>query len=226
MKRLIAALDTSDLEQAKTWATAIAPHVGALKLGLEFFVAHGPRAYAALDGTPIFLDLKFHDIPNTVAGAVRSVLPLRPAMLTVHASGGPAMVAAAKEAASRSASPPLILAVTVLTSLDEPALRAVGIDRRAEEQVILLAKMAVSNGADGLVCSPLEVGALREALGPSIKLVVPGIRPAGVARDDQARTMTPLDAVKAGADWIVVGRPITASADPAKAASGIAAEIA
>ncbi len=226
MKRLIAALDTPDLEQAKAWATSVAPYAGALKLGLEFFVAHGPRGYAALDGTPIFLDLKFHDIPNTVAGAVRSVLPLQPAMLTVHASGGPAMVAAAKEAASRSASPPLILAVTVLTSLDEPALRAVGIDRRAEEQVILLAKMAVSNGADGLVCSPLEVGALRRALGPSIKLVVPGIRPAGVALDDQARTMTPLDAVKAGADWIVVGRPITASADPARVASSIAAEIA
>jgi orotidine-5'-phosphate decarboxylase len=226
MKRLIAALDTPDIERAKAWATAIAPHVGALKLGLEFFVAHGPRGYAAFDGTPIFLDLKFHDIPNTVAGAVRSVLPLQPAMLTVHASGGPAMVAAAKEAASRSPSPPLILAVTVLTSLDEAALRAVGIDRAAEEQVIRLAKMAVSNGADGLVCSPLEVSALRKELGPSIKLVVPGIRPPGVARDDQARTMTPLDAVKAGADWIVVGRPITASADPAKVACSVAAEIA
>jgi orotidine-5'-phosphate decarboxylase len=226
MKRLIAAIDTSDIEQAKAWGKAIAPHVGALKLGLEFFVAHGPGGYAAFDGVPIFLDLKFHDIPNTVAGAVRSVLPLQPAMLTVHASGGAAMVAAAKEAASHAASPPLILAVTVLTSLDRAALQTVGVDRAPEDQVIHLASMAVTNGADGLVCSPLEVGALRKALGPSIKLVVPGIRPAGVARDDQARTMTPVDAVRAGADWIVVGRPITSRADPAAVASRIAADIA
>jgi orotidine-5'-phosphate decarboxylase len=175
---------------------------------------------------PIFLDLKFHDIPNTVAGAVRSVLPLQPAMLTVHAGGGPAMVAAAKEAASRSASPPLILAVTVLTSLDQAALRATGVDRTLQDQVIHLARMAVSNGADGLYCSPLEVSALREALGASVKLIVPGIRPIGGTRDDQTRTMTPSDAVRAAADWIVVGRPITASTDPARIASSIAAEIA
>jgi orotidine-5'-phosphate decarboxylase len=196
------------------------------KLGLESFVAHGPGGCAAPGGVPIFLDLKFHDIPNTVAGAVRSVLPLQPAMLTVHAGGGPAMVAAAKEAASRSASPPLILAVTVLTSLDQAALRATGVDRTLQDQVIHLARMAVSNGADGLYCSPLEVSALREALGASVKLIVPGIRPIGGTRDDQTRTMTPSDAVRAAADWIVVGRPITASTDPARIASSIAAEIA
>ena len=226
MKRLIVALDTSDLEQAKAWARCVSPHVGALKLGLEFFLAHGRQGYTALEGAPIFLDLKLHDIPNTVAGAVRSVLPLQPAMLTVHAAGGPDMVAAAKEAASRSASPPLILAVTVLTSLDRAVLRTVGIDREVKDQVLHLADMAVSRGADGLVCSPLEVAPLRRALGASVKLVVPGIRPEGAARDDQARTMTPVDAIQAGADWIVVGRPITASTDPAKVAAAIAAEIA
>ncbi|HVY16902.1 MAG TPA: orotidine-5'-phosphate decarboxylase [Rhodopila sp.] len=225
MKRLITALDTSDLRQAKAWAKALAPHVGALKLGLEFFLAHGRDGYAAMDGVPIFLDLKLHDIPNTVAGAVRSILPLQPAMLTVHASGGPDMVAAAKDAASRVPNPPLILAVTVLTSLNQAGLQAIGLKRSVEEQVTLLAEMAISRGADGLVCSPLEVPVLRKTLGRSVKLVVPGIRPPGADRGDQARTMTPWEAVQAGADWIVVGRPITASADPAAAASAIAMEI-
>ncbi len=226
MTRLIAALDTADIEQARIWARHVAPHVGALKLGLEFFLAHGQQGYAAFEGVPIFLDLKFHDIPNTVAGAVRSVLPLEPAMLTVHASGGPDMLKAAKDAACRAKSPPLILAVTLLTSLDQAALTAVGIDRSPQDQVQNLAHMAIDCGADGLVCSPQEVAALRKMLGPAAKLVVPGIRPTGSPRDDQARTMTPREAVEAGADWIVVGRPITASGDPAKVASAIAAEIA
>lgn len=226
MKRLIAALDTPDLEQALVWARQVAPYVGALKLGLEFFLAHGQRGYAAFAGVPIFLDLKLHDIPNTVAGAIRSILPLKPTMLTVHASGGPDMIRAAKDAASQAESPALILAVTVLTSLDQAGLKAVGIDRSPRDQVIQLAEMAISSGADGLVCSPQEVSALRGVLGPAVKLIVPGIRPTGSSRDDQARTMTPREAVVAGADWIVVGRPITSSGDPAKAASAIAVEIA
>lgn len=225
MKRLIVALDTPDLATACGWAQAVSPYAGALKLGLEFFLAHGRAGYAALAGAPIFLDLKLHDIPNTVAGAVRSVLPLHPLMLTVHASGGPAMIQAAKAAASDSAQPPMVLAVTVLTSLDQAALRAIGIDRTARDQVLHLARMAVENGADGLVCSPLEVAAIRDALGPSVRLVVPGIRPQGADQGDQARTMTPLEAVRAGADWIVVGRPITASPSPAAMAAAIAAEI-
>jgi orotidine-5'-phosphate decarboxylase len=225
MKRLIVALDTPDLERARVWAGAVAPYVGALKLGLEFFLAHGQHGYAAFEGVPIFLDLKFHDIPNTVAGAVRSILPLKPAMLTVHAGGGPDMIKAAKDAASRAASPPLILAVTVLTSLDQAGLRAVGVERSPQDQVLHLAGMAISGGADGLVCSPQEVVALRNMLGPAVKLVVPGIRPAGSPHDDQARTMTPREAIGAGADWIVVGRPITASGDPAKVAAAIAAAI-
>jgi len=190
MKRLIVALDTSDLGQAKRWADQVAPSAGVLKVGLEYFLAHGEAGYRAVGDTPIFLDLKLHDIPNTVAGAVRSVLGLQPKMLTIHAGGGPAMIAAARDAASRSAAPPLILAVTVLTSMDAAALRAVGIDRSPAEQVLKLATMAVAAGADGLVCSPHEVGLLRQALPLSVRLVVPGIRPAGSERDDQARTMT------------------------------------
>jgi orotidine-5'-phosphate decarboxylase len=226
MKRLIVALDTPDLSEAARWAGAVAGHAGALKLGLEFFLAHGRTGYEAIKGTPIFLDLKLHDIPNTVAGAVRAVLDLQPKMLTIHASGGPAMIEAAKAAASSTPNPPLILAVTVLTSLDAASVKAIGVDRSPADQVRLLAAMAVQAGADGLVCSPHEVASLREMLGPSVKLVVPGIRPSGSPAGDQARVMTPGDAVAAGADWIVVGRPITASKDPAASAARIAAEIA
>jgi orotidine-5'-phosphate decarboxylase len=226
MKRLIVALDTPELTQAKRWAEQVAASAGLLKVGLEYFLAHGQAGYRAIDGTPIFLDLKLHDIPNTVAGAVRSVLGLGPKMLTVHAAGGPTMIAAAREAASRSATPPMILAVTVLTSMDAAALRAVGVERNPEDQVLKLATMAVEAGADGIVCSALEVALLRQHLPASVKLVVPGIRPAGAGRDDQARTMTPHEAVAAGADYIVVGRPITAAFDPSKAAADIASEIA
>jgi orotidine-5'-phosphate decarboxylase len=226
MKRLIVALDTPDLSEAARWAGAVAGHAGALKLGLEFFLAHGRTGYEAIKGAPIFLDLKLHDIPNTVAGAVKAVLDLQPKMLTIHASGGPAMIEAAKAAASSAPNPPLILAVTVLTSLDAASVKAIGMDRSPADQVRLLAAMAVQAGADGLVCSPHEVASLREMLGPSVKLVVPGIRPSGSPAGDQARVMTPGDAVAAGADWIVVGRPITASKDPAASAARIAAEIA
>ncbi len=225
-KSLIVALDTADAHQARVWAEALAPSVGLLKLGLEFFLANGPDGFRAIGGAPIFLDLKLHDIPNTVAGGVRAVLPLRPRMLTVHASGGSAMIRAALQAANDAESDrPIILGVTVLTSLDQTDLADVGVAATPAEQVMRLARLAIEAGADGLVCSPLEVAMLRQALGPAVKLVVPGIRPEGAASGDQARTMTPSAAIAAGADWIVVGRPITGARDPGMAAADIAASI-
>jgi orotidine-5'-phosphate decarboxylase len=226
MKRLIVALDTPDFSRAQGWAAAVAPSCGMVKLGLEFFGAHGPAGLAQVAAGDVFLDLKLHDIPNTVAGAVRALLPLRPALLTLHASGGAAMVAAAREAVEQAGSATKLLAVTVLTSLDEAALHSVGVEAAPLEQVLRLGRLAVAAGAHGLVCSAHEVAALRDALGAGPVLVVPGIRPAGAALGDQARTMTPREAVAAGADYIVVGRPITGAADPAVAAAEIAAEIA
>ncbi len=224
--KLIVALDTADANQARVWAEAVAPSAGLLKVGLEFFLANGAEGFKAIAGAPIFLDLKLHDIPNTVAGGVRAVLPLRPRMLTIHASGGSAMIRAAHQAAGAAATDrPMILAVTVLTSLDQTDLVAVGVAATPAEQVMRLARLAIEAGADGLVCSPLEVAMLRQALGPAVKLVVPGIRPEGVASGDQARTMTPAAAIAAGADWIVVGRPITGARDPGMAAADIAADI-
>lgn len=225
-QRLIVALDTSDISRARQWAAAVAPQAGLLKIGLEYFLANGHAGVAAISEIPLFLDLKLHDIPNTVAGAVRAVLPLKPRMLTIHACGGAAMIRAAHQAAAGAGNDrPMILAVTVLTSLAQDDLSTVGISATPAEQVLRLGRLAIESGADGLVCSPLEVDLLREALGPSVKLVVPGIRPAGSSADDQARTMTPAMAVKAGADWIVVGRPITAASDPAAAAAAIVAEL-
>ncbi len=215
------------MTRAAAWARAAGPHCALFKLGLEFFLANGAMGYRAIADRPVFLDLKLHDIPNTVAGGVRAVLPLAPRLLTLHAAGGVAMIAAARQAAEAAGTArPLLLAVTVLTSLDAAALASIGITGTSAEQVVRLAKLAVSAGADGIVCSPLEVAAVRAALGPGPKLVVPGIRPAGAAVGDQARVMTPAEAVAAGADWIVVGRPITGAADPGAAASAIAADIA
>jgi orotidine-5'-phosphate decarboxylase len=198
-----------------------------LKLGLELFAAEGPPALAALTPrAPVFLDLKLHDIPNTVAGAVRALRPRRPAMLTLHAGGGPAMIAAAREAAEGAgAARPLLLAVTVLTSMDAAALAATGVADAPRAQVLRLARMAMAAGADGLVCSAQEVAPIRDALGAAPLLVVPGIRPAGSAAGDQARTATPEAAVADGADWLVVGRPISAAADPAAAARAILAAL-
>jgi orotidine-5'-phosphate decarboxylase len=224
--RLIVALDTTDAARAAGWAAAVAPYCGLFKLGLQFFLANGAAGVRSIAGRPIFLDLKLHDIPNTVAGAVRAVLPLTPRMLTVHAAGGAAMVAAARRAADAAgAARPMILAVTVLTSLDEAALAETGIAGPPAAQVLRMARLALAAGADGPVCSPLEVAMLRDALGAGPALVVPGIRPAGSAADDQARTMTPEQAMSAGADWIVVGRPITAAPDAGEAAAAIAAAI-
>ncbi len=225
MAGLIAALDTADPAQAVAWADQLALHCGMLKLGLEFFLAAGPDGVRGVTQRPVFLDLKLHDIPNTVAGAVRAVLPLCPRMLTLHAGGGGAMIEAARRAAE-GRDRPVLLAVTVLTSLDSSALHATGVAGGPRQQVLRLARLALSAGADGMVCSAHEAAMLRDALGAGPVLVVPGIRPAGADTGDQARTMTPRQAVDAGADWIVVGRPITGSADPAAAAAAIAAEIA
>ena len=223
--RLIVALDTPHAGQAQAWADTVAPHCAAVKLGLEFVLAAGLEGVRGMTARPVFLDLKLHDIPNTVAGAVRAVLPLRPFMLTMHAGGGGAMMQAAREAADAVEDRPLLLAVTVLTSLDSSALHATGVAGGPRQQVLRLARLAVSAGADGLVCSAHEASMLRDALGAGPALVVPGIRPTGAATGDQSRTMTPREAADAGADWIVVGRPITGSADPGAAAAAIAAEI-
>lgn len=226
--RLIPALDTGDLARAQMLAGALAPHCGLLKVGLELFCAAGAPAVAAIARhAPVFLDVKLHDIPNTVAGALRSLLPLRPAMVTLHAAGGAAMIAAARaEAEKAGPGRPLLLAVTVLTSMDAAALAATGVADAPSAQVLRLARLALDAGADGLVCSPQEAAMLRAELGAAPALVVPGVRPAGSVADDQARTATPAQAVAAGADWIVVGRPVTATPDPAVAAAAIAATLA
>jgi len=225
--RIFCAIDTADLGEAVRLAAALRGRVGGIKLGKEFFTAHGPQGVTRLaaDGARIFLDLKFHDIPNTVAGAVRAALPLACAMLTVHASGGAAMVRAAAEARGRARAP-LILAVTVLTSLGESDLDAVGQQGPVATQVLRLARLARAAGADGIVASPHEVASLRAALGREAILVVPGVRPSWAGADDQKRVMTPGEAVAAGADYLVIGRPITRDRDPAAAAARIAAEIA
>jgi orotidine-5'-phosphate decarboxylase len=226
MTGLIVALDTADPQRARSWASAVAPHCGMLKLGLEFFLANGADGVRRIDDLPIFLDLKLHDIPNTVAGGVRAVLPMAPGLLTLHASGGTAMIEAARRTADEAgARRPKLLAVTVLTSLNAEALHETGVAGGPRQQVLRLARLALAAGADGLVCSPQEVAMLRDALGAGPLLVVPGIRPAGAAMGDQARTMTPGEAARAGADWLVVGRPITHAADPAEAAASIAAEL-
>ena len=215
------AIDTDDLHRAEGLGRALAGAAGGIKLGKEFFTAHGPpgvRRVQAAAGLPLFLDLKWHDIPNTVAGAVRAALPLNPYMLNVHASGGPAMLKAAREAAGGRT---LVIAVTVLTSLDDSDLEAVGLRGPAAARAVALARLSRDCGLDGVVCSPHEIAAIREACGPAFKLVVPGVRPAGSDVGDQKRVMTPGDARRAGADYLVIGRPITGAADPAAAARAI-----
>lgn len=231
--RVFVALDMPEIEEAKAMAAQVAGLVGGLKLGLEFFMAQGPagiRDVIAAGDLPLFLDLKLHDIPNTVAGAVRSVAPLAPTFLTIHAGGGPAMIRAAADAAREEAErlglPRMrILAVTVLTSLSDDDLTAVGQAVPAADQVRRLAQVAHANGADGIVCSPAEVALLRRDLPADFTLMVPGIRPTWAAANDQKRVMGPRDAVAAGADHLVIGRPITADADPAAAARRIAEEL-
>jgi orotidine-5'-phosphate decarboxylase len=230
---LIVALDVPDPDRALALAARLAPVVGAVKVGLELFTTAGPDIVRRLRaaGAAVFLDLKLHDIPNTVARAVEAAVRLDVQMLTVHTSGGRAMLAAAEQAARaeaqrRGQAPPLVLGVTVLTSLDDAALAEVGVAAGAAAQVERLARLAVSAGLRGLVCSPLELPVLRAALPREIRLVTPGIRPPGTEAGDQKRTLGPREALAAGADWLVVGRPILAAPDPRAAAEQILAALA
>jgi orotidine-5'-phosphate decarboxylase len=199
------------------------------KVGSQLFTSEGPRAVTKLAdlGYDIFLDLKFHDIPNTVAHAVAAALRLpRVRLMTLHASGGLAMMRAARDAAGTKKNRPALLAVTVLTSFDEPTLREIGMEGSLGSRVVALARLARAAGMDGVVCSALEAPAVRREFGPDFKILVPGVRPASAAANDQSRIATPGDAVRAGADYLVVGRPITAAKDPRQAALEIVAEIA
>lgn len=227
-KRLIVALDVPDGASALEMLDRLEHTCRWFKVGLELFVAEGPALVETLvrRGHSVFLDLKFNDIPNTVAGAVRSAAKLGARMLTVHASGGPAMLAAAQSALEGIADPPQLLAVTVLTSMDQAQLGAIGTERQPAEQVELLARMGLAAGFRGFVCSPQEVGKLRALAGPDGVLVIPGIRPAGAAIGDQKRFATPAEALRLGASYLVVGRPITQAARPAEAADAILREMA
>jgi orotidine-5'-phosphate decarboxylase len=214
------ALDAPDLETASRWADLVTPYVSTVKIGLELYLRYGPDAVDSIrgaSGVQVFLDLKLHDIPATVAGAARAVARLRPAILTVHAAGGPAMIRAAAEAAPDAS----IAAVTVLTSLGDADLAAVGVTGTASDVCRRLAVMAVAAGARGLVCSPHEVADVRAEVGPGITLITPGIRPAGAEAQDQARIATPEAALSAGADLLVIGRPITSAPDPGAAAAAV-----
>ena len=225
--RLVFPLDYATLVEARTAATKLAPAIGVLKIGLELFVSEGP-ASAALGrefGLDVFLDLKLHDIPETVERAVASAAALGVRYLTVHASGGVEMLRRAVARAAQAATPLTILAVTVLTPLDEDDLRAQGVEATPSDQVLRLARVAWSAGVRGFVASPAEARALREALGPDALLVTPGIRPIGAAAGDQKRIATPSSAIADGADLLVVGRPIRDAADPLAAAAAVVAEI-
>ena len=216
------ALDAPDAETAARWARAVTPHVSVVKVGLELFCRTGPSIVDSVrgaSGAELFLDLKLHDIPNTVAGAVRSVARLKPRYLTVHASGGADMVRAAVEASDGVT----IAAVTVLTSMSDEVLDAVGLAGPPLDAVRRLAALAVGAGAGALVCSPHEVSVVRAEVGPDVVLITPGVRPAGADAQDQARIATPEQALSDGADLLVIGRPITGAADPGAAAAKIAA---
>jgi orotidine-5'-phosphate decarboxylase len=225
---IIAALDVPSVEQALKLAEQIAPAVGAFKIGSELFTTAGPDIVKCVraTGASVFLDLKFHDIPNTVAKAVTSAVQLDVQMLTVHTGGGFEMLKAAEQAAEEVAwklgrTPPLVLGVTVLTSLDTASLREVGLDVNVEYQVRRLATLAMKAGLRGLVCSPQEVAKLRQVIPPAMQLVTPGIRTGAEKADDQKRTLTPKEAIAAGSNWLVVGRPIYAAENPRAAAEKI-----
>lgn len=218
------ALDAPDLETAARWAALVTPHVSTVKVGLELYLRYGPGIVASIrgaSGVRIFLDLKLHDIPATVEGAARAVARLRPEILTVHASGGPEVIRAAVTGAPET----LIAAVTVLTSLRGPDLERIGMPGPLPDAVRRLALLAVEAGARGLVCSPQEAAAVRAEVGPDVILITPGVRPAGAQANDQARTATPEEALRAGADLLVIGRPITGAPDPGAAAAAIAAPL-
>lgn len=235
LPKIFCAIDTQDMDRALALAAAMQKAGCGIKLGLEFFNAQGPqgvreirRSYADL---PLFLDLKFHDIPNTVAGAVSAACAVEPHFINIHASGGPAMMQAAREAmdkavAQQGINRPKLLAVTLLTSLEEAALNDIGFQPGLEDRVIQLAKLSKANGMDGVVCSAMEIEKVRKACGDDFILMVPGIRPEGSDAADQKRVMTPAQALSAGAHYLVIGRPITQADQPAEAAKAILATIA
>ena len=232
LAEIYCALDTPDGAHAVRLAQQLAGHLDGLKIGLEFFYAYGAAGYQKLAATnmPIFLDLKLHDIPNTVAQAVRALAPLEPRLLNVHGGGGAAMMRAAADAAAQASdkglAAPTMLAVTVLTSLAESDLHDMGITGSPREQVLRLAVLARANGMDGVVCSAHEIEILRAEMGDDFKLIVPGIRPAGSDAHDQKRVMTPQQAQSAGADILVIGRAITEADNMAAAAQAIKADLA
>jgi orotidine-5'-phosphate decarboxylase len=229
---IICAVDSTDVDHASHLAAKLSGNVGAIKLGLEFFTANGAAGVHLLmsKGLPVFLDLKFHDIPNTVARAIRATAGIDTFMMTVHTGGGRAMLQAAIDASMEVADTtgkhrPLIIGVTVLTSLDQDDLSILGIPHKVTDQVKRLADLAQSAGLDGVVCSPHEIHSLREQCGFDFTLVVPGIRPEGSGKGDQKRVMTPKEALERGADYLVIGRPITEAEDPAQAAKAISASL-
>jgi len=226
---IICAVDASDPDEASSIASEVLPHVGAIKLGLEYFTANGAPGvdYITRLGVPVFLDLKFHDIPNTVAKAIAATVGMNMFMMTVHTSGGQAMLKAAIDASDRVAQitgkeRPLIIGVTLLTSLDQDDISILGFRDTLQEQVLRLADLAQSAGLDGVVCSPFEIAPIRKACGSDLKLIVPGIRPEGASAGDQKRILTPKEALARGADYLVIGRPITDAPDRAAAAKTIA----
>ena len=233
MNPILVALDVDTPAKALALADALRGAVGGFKIGKQLFTAAGPDMVRQLNarGDSVFLDLKFHDIPNTVAGAVQSAVGTGAWMVNVHASGGSAMMKAAAEAAmkaaaSSGAAKPLVIGVTVLTSMTDTALKEVGVNRPLVDQVVHLATLAKTSGLDGVVASPQEITAIRAACGPDFQIVTPGIRPADQqGKDDQARTLTPAEAIQAGATYLVIGRPITGAPDPRKAAEAILATL-
>ena len=220
--RIFVALDTKDIQQAKAWASQLRGRLGGVKLGLEFFNANGPQGVQAvqaeLQDQSLFLDVKFHDIPNTVAGAIASVVPLGLGIVNVHALGGKTMMQSAVQSAIDTAKQqgipkPLTIGVTILTSMDNDDLHGIGLTTTATEQAVHLAQLAQNSGMDGVVCSAHEIAPIRRACGDDFKLIVPGIRPAWAQSGDQKRVMTPRNALDAGADYLVIGRPITQAPD-------------
>jgi orotidine-5'-phosphate decarboxylase len=233
MNPILVALDVESAAKALHLADQLRGTVGGYKIGKQLFTAEGPAMVRELTsrGDRVFLDLKFHDIPNTVAGAVQSAVATGAWMVNVHASGGSTMMKAAADAATKAAAAsgrarPLVIAVTVLTSMTDAALAEISVSRPMLEQVVHLAKLAKASGLDGVVASPHETRAIREACGPDFQIVTPGIRPAGQeGKDDQARTLTPAEAISAGATYLVIGRPITSAPNPRQAAETIAATL-
>jgi len=224
--RLIIALDVSSAAEALKIVRQLGPAISTYKVGNQLFTAEGPGVVRELvgSGKRVFLDLKFHDIPNTVSGGVRSAAGMGVSMLTVHAAGGSAMLRAAVEAARQAPKPPLILAVTVLTSLSDADLHETGVAGQTRDHALVLATLAQSCGCDGVVASPHEARMIRQDLGADFLIVTPGIRPASSGKSDQYRVNTPSEAIAAGADYLVVGRPITGAADPRRASQEILKE--